>query len=248
MEKKVEVIGLGLIVIIIFFVCVISVAASDRKGPKITYDKNKEIVYTQGEGNDVLLSDVKAVDKRDGDVSDSLIVVSKIVNDDGTAKITYAAKDENNNITQVSRIVTYVGNGEDESKDNNVGQDETQESSTPEESSSKEDTKGNNSESDPTGEIDKTKADETGIPVIKITQTEVTISAGQGFSAMDALGYVKDTYDNSGDVSRRIHIKGVADSYEPGDYDIVFTVSDTDGNVSEAVTLTLHVTENTSQE
>lgn len=234
MEKKTGVIGLGIAVIVIVVVCIILVATSDKKGPQITYDENNEIVYKQGDDDKVLLEDVVAIDKNDGNVSDSLIVVGKIINDDGTAKITYMAKDRSNNITQVSRVVKYIKIEEDD-KEQSVSEESKEEDLNESEENETKD------ESNPTGEIDKKKADETGIPVIKIVQTELSISAGEKFSSMDALGYVKETYDNSGDVSRRIHITGVEDNYEPGDYNIVFTVSDTEGNISEPVTLILHV-------
>lgn len=255
MDRKLEVIALGMIVLVLFFTCIILGIASDKKGPEITFDKNKEIVYMQGGSDDVLMEDVKAVDKRDGDVSDSIIVVNKVYSGDGTARITYAAKDKHNNVTKIDRVIKYVPAENDnvENGDNTEQlpgesglQPDDQNGNTGtagEEGQSAEPTQPevNNSADYPTADIDVAAANATGIPVIKITQTELTITEKQGFSSTQALSYVKATYDNSGDVSRRIHIEGVQDSYKEGDYSIVYTVSDTEGHVSEPVTLILHV-------
>lgn len=246
MERKTEFIGIASIIAIVFFVCFIMMIATDRKGPNISYDENKKIVYTQGEENDVLLEDVRAVDKRDGDVSDSLIVASKIPNSNGTMKVIYAAKDEHNNISQISRIVEYIKTETDDKPTEELNNGESNEENTNEATGEDGVAEENETQSEYTADIDKEKANETGIPVIRITKTEVTITEEETFTGMQALAYVKETYDNSGDVSRRIHIKGTEDKYAPGDYDIVYTVSDTSGNVSEPVILKLHVTKKDS--
>ncbi len=254
MYRRIEIIALVLIVAVLFLTCIFTIALSDNKGPEITYDKSRDVVYSQNDDTDKLLEDVKAVDKRDGDVSDSLIVAGKVINGDGTAKITYAAKDKHNNVSKVTRIVKYIGaedslgenngesvmNTEESSSESNSADTSTESKESQPETTSQHIT-GNNSSSDPTADIDEAAANATGIPVIKITQKDVTITEGQKFGESEALGYVKRTYDNSGDVSRRIRIDGTASSYKPGDYQIVYKVSDIDGNLSEPVTLTLHV-------
>ena len=116
--------------------------------------------------------------------------------------------------------------------------DASNEASTNESTSENQTTNTTVEDSGPTGEIDKAAADATGIPVIKLKTAETTIKAGQRF---DEISFVRETYDNSGDVSRRIRITGDYNVSVPGDYHINYLVSDTEGNVSAPAPFTLHV-------
>lgn len=237
MNNKIIVGIIGGIVGIILLFCIYELAISDKTGPVITYD-NEEITYTQGQDDSVLLEGVTAKDKRDGNVTDSLFVYQKIVLGNGdTMKIIYAAMDSKKNISiNDDRVVKYVATEEDSNDDKKDDADDenkesSQESTTPTETTSA-------GPNDPTGQIDKTAADASGIPVIKLNSTEATITVGQFF---DVISYVRETYDNSGDVSRRIRVDGVYDIAVPGDYKLNYLVSDTEGNVSEAAPFTLHI-------
>lgn len=89
----------------------------DKEGPIISVGSTN-VTYTEGQDRDVLLEGVSAYDKKDGDVTDSLIVESVIVVSDGKkAKIVYAAKDSSNNITKSSKIVNYIKNSGSSSVD-----------------------------------------------------------------------------------------------------------------------------------
>ncbi len=238
----------GSVILVVVGIGAIKFATSDRKGPVITYS-DKELTYTEGDSNDVLLEDVTAIDAKDGDVSDTLMVANKIVIGNGEyMEVVYAAKDSKNNITTTKnnkRRVKYVQTGANANKTTNSG-DENQSSEqadTSTDANSNESTSENQTTStvvdnNPTGEIDKAAADASGIPVIKLKTTETTIKVGEGF---DEISFVRETYDNSGDVSRRIRITGNYDIGVPGDYQINYLVSDTEGNVSEPAPFTLHV-------
>lgn len=248
MENK-KILGIvGSVIVVVIGIGVIKYATSDRKGPVITYSGN-ELTYTEGQPNDVLLEDVTAIDDKDGDVSDTLMVANKIVVGNGEyMEVVYAAKDSKNNITTTKnnkRRVKYVQTGANANKATNSG-DENQSSEqadTSKDANSSESTSENQTTStvvdnNPTGEIDKAAADASGIPVIKLKTTETTIKVGEGF---DEISFVRETYDNSSDVSRRIRITGNYDIGVPGDYQINYLVSDTEGNVSEPAPFTLHV-------
>lgn len=95
--------GAALICLIVF-----AFAASDRVGPVITYSGDT-MLYREGDDKQMLLMGVSAMDERDGDVSASLIVENIIpLSDDGSARVIYAARDKHNNISKVSRLISYV--------------------------------------------------------------------------------------------------------------------------------------------
>lgn len=79
----------------------------DRRGPEITMDKEK-IKVSCSAGQEELLEGVEAVDDKDGDVSDSLLVesISNFVKA-GRREITIAAFDSSNNVTKATRTVVY---------------------------------------------------------------------------------------------------------------------------------------------
>lgn len=75
---------------------------SDRRGPEIIYGSDS--IRYDGINTQLLLTDVTAIDERDGDVSDSLRVKAVLQTDDEII-ITYLAKDGSNNITESSRHI-----------------------------------------------------------------------------------------------------------------------------------------------
>lgn len=78
--------------------------AQDRKAPEITFSMTP--VYYEGDDDSVLLTGITAVDNKDGDVSDSLIVDHIIDSDDGSSvTVYYSAKDSSNNVSKASRTI-----------------------------------------------------------------------------------------------------------------------------------------------
>ena len=80
---------------------------TDSSGPVISGGGDK-IEVSIHDGEDVLLQGITASDKKDGDVTDSLLVES-ISNfyDDHTRTVTYAAFDSDNHISKVEREISY---------------------------------------------------------------------------------------------------------------------------------------------
>lgn len=79
----------------------------DRKGPEITIAESKKNSYTSDMTTEDLLEGVKAVDKRDGDVSASLTVENVYPNEKGDeVTVVYVAKDNSNNVTKVTYHMT----------------------------------------------------------------------------------------------------------------------------------------------
>lgn len=241
MDNKVKAIGIGGIVVMIVLLSLMISLFSDKEGPEIQINESVEIVYHEGEDKSVLLKGVTANDLRDGDVSKSVIVDSVII-DGNIIKVRYAVKDSKNNITVSDkyREIKYVPLMKDENEVNTEGEDDNN-------SDMENDSNSENDDNEVIPneiiieEINKEIADKSGIPVITLIKREVSINEGESFSDIEALEYVKETYDNSGDVSRRIRVTGNEGELVEGDYEIKYTVSDTDGNVSEPAILILHV-------
>lgn len=88
--------------------CIREKMLTDSSGPVISLDQS-EIQVSIHDGDEVLLQGITAEDKKDGDVTDSLIV-EKISGfyDDGKRTVTYAAFDSDNHISKVQRELTYT--------------------------------------------------------------------------------------------------------------------------------------------
>lgn len=80
----------------------------DSSGPVFSGGQ-EELKVSIYDGDDVLLKGVTASDKKDGDVTDS-ILVEKLSNFYGEGKrlVTYAAFDSDNHITEMEREITYT--------------------------------------------------------------------------------------------------------------------------------------------
>lgn len=109
--KKFRNIWLGAVVLMILLFMgyrFYEIRKTDSSGPVISGGKDKIEVSIYDE-EEVLLQGITATDKKDGDVTDSLIV-EKISNfyDDGTRTVTYAAFDSDNHISKVEREIFYT--------------------------------------------------------------------------------------------------------------------------------------------
>ena len=108
MEAKKIVAVVGAIDVVLLVVCLVLYLGKDRKGPEIFFDEERQIEYTEGMDEALLLEGVTAVDEKDGDVSDSLLV-EKVAGTNGKEVIvTYVARDGANNVGKASRAFTVV--------------------------------------------------------------------------------------------------------------------------------------------
>lgn len=104
-------IWLGIVIFIaVIFVGyrILAMMRTDSSGPTISGGQD-QLEVSIHDGDDVILQGITATDKKDGDVTESLIV-EKISNfyDDNKRTVTYAAFDSDNHITKVEREITYV--------------------------------------------------------------------------------------------------------------------------------------------
>ena len=82
-------------------------AGRDVLPPVINFPEGT-VSYTQGDDPQNLLSGVTALDDKDGDVTDSIIVSSISVTGDGSAIAVYNAKDSSNNVAMSVRSVQFI--------------------------------------------------------------------------------------------------------------------------------------------
>lgn len=80
---------------------------SDKNAPEISMEENEITISTQ-DGLETVLSGISAYDKKDGDVTESLVVegISNFA-EDGCREATIAAFDEQGNVKKVTRKVRY---------------------------------------------------------------------------------------------------------------------------------------------
>ena len=242
-------ITLTVIAVVLTVLSVLTVIFTDSKGPKITVEQ-KSITYVNGDDKASLLDGVSAYDAVDGDVTVSLIVKDiTVLNSGDTAKVTYAARDNNNNISEAYRIVTYVDSSEyysepddeamfQEAVEEEVIQEEetsenteTQETEEPTEEATEEpqeEEKPEEPEKPQPKATDNKPEDKT--PKITLKQKTVNINVGQTFNPSD---YIKSKENASS-----IAIDGAINVMAPGTYPLTFKVTGPDGKTaSETLTV-----------
>ena len=94
--------------IILIVTCVVLLLGRDRKAPVISFSEN-DLIYYSGIDNEKLLLGVAAMDAKNGDVSDR-IVVEKIVQNknEDRAVVYYAVTDLDGNVAKASRVFGAV--------------------------------------------------------------------------------------------------------------------------------------------
>lgn len=213
--------------------------AEDDEPPKIEI-QDQELTYSEGDDWDVLLQGVTASDKRDGDVTDSLLVENVYpVPEAGVATVVYVARDDSNNIAKASRTVTYgTGDGTAAAADGAAADaaETTETASAPEPTATPEATP----EPTPTEEPEEDLPE--GSPRITLTTDEDTVEAGSSVNRIEYVESIEDDEDDENDLWRSIQIAGdELDTDTPGTYELIYYVIDSDGNQSNEARLTITV-------
>lgn len=285
--------------IILITVCVVLLLNKDRKPPVISFSGN-DLIYYSGIDNEKLLQGVGAVDAKDGDVTDR-IVVEKIVQNknENRAVVYYAVTDLDGNAAKASRVFGAVnestGNAmkdigmagfdgdmdealsnetegmtpeidENEEMQENVGDmqgeegEDTQAESSPSMSPSpsasptpdaEEQRRKEQEEADRQAEEeqrqqeeDRRKAEEeaakAGNPKIILKNTTVNTTAGQLPAWIDVIGSFQDDKDGYETLFKNLKASKY-DVNAKGEHAVTLTTTDSDGNVSDPVTVTVHV-------
>lgn len=112
MEKKIVII-LCVLDVILLGLSIFLYVGEDRTPPVIAFSGDAP-VYREGMDEAELLEGVSAMDDRDGDVTDSLLVEKISGTGEGTVIVTYAARDGANNVEKVSRTLEARGGADRE--------------------------------------------------------------------------------------------------------------------------------------
>lgn len=225
--------------LLILLITAVVILKGDGTGPSITIPSGIE--YHKGMSDSELLNGVTAEDNKDGDVSDTLIVESVIILSSGdSVKITYAAKDKHNNITQKSIILPYKAPAEEPTKSPEKPADNKE--------SSKE--AGNETphaqEETTTGYPEETTPVQTespDAPVLYLTKIEDWIKKGSQVNWIKYVSDITDDKDERNALFQSIMIDNYPDMNTVGDYDMQFYCKDSDGNFSPKITLHIHITD-----
>lgn len=196
---------------ILLLVAVVGIKSKDRVAPVINIESETEMVFHEGDSDEVLLENVTAMDEKDGDVTESLRVSEIYVTDEEEAVVVYVAKDKANNIGKLKKKITY--------------QKASQEIDLPEESQMTDNT-----------EEEKNSLSE---PKVIMIQQEATLQVGDEFNILRYIQGAVDGEGN--DISTNMHLEGTYDTTKPGIYPLEIYVIDSNGvrSVSEEFLLTV---------
>ena len=244
MEKKQGVI-IALLAVCVFFSVIIAAMylTSDRTAPVITVDESKVSPYSAEQGEEVLKSYAKAVDAKDGDVSSSIVIENIYVMPDMTrAKVIFAARDHNNNVSKYSYMIAYEASQEEIEAKEQLTQAETTTAAEAETTTAADSSKNTSK----TTEAEKTTAESeaettVGGPKLVLSETEATVEAGNSFNVMKYISSITDDKDTEDTLSRRIIVNGTYSTSKSGTYTLDVYCTDSDLNESNHVAFTLNV-------
>ena len=241
MKKKIVIIVISVIIVLLVTAAVIVISSEDRTAPiiTITIPLGHDITYSSGEDKEKLTQYAKAVDDKDGDVSDSIKIEDVYPSSDlSSVNIIYVARDKSNNIAKVSQVFKYIASQEEIDNRAKLNQKSTSETSAANVAvtnvttiTSQESTKGSTAVS--------------AKPVLSLIQSEVTITQGDIFNVVQYIKDITDDKDNRSALFTRIIVSGYdvskADTSKVGDFLMNIYCTDTDGNLSNTENFTLHV-------
>lgn len=243
MEAKKIVVVVGAIDVVLLVVCLVLYLGKDRRGPEIFFDEEKQIEYAEGMDEALLLEGVTAVDEKDGDVSDSLLV-EKVAGTNGKEVIvTYVARDGANNVGKASRTFTVVGSYdggdilpvEEETFETGdmpgtEGYTETETESNEESGQDENQGEGNN-EGEPAGPN----------PVLVLNVDMIETKKGVAPNWNEVIETMSDDKDDYNTLYNNLKLEGQVKLNEAGEYPVTLYTVDSDGNRSETRELVVKV-------
>ena len=249
MEAKKIVAVVGAIDVVLLVVCLVLYIGKDRKGPEIFFDEDKQIEYTEGMDEALLLEGVTAVDEKDGDVSDSLLV-EKVAGTNGKEVIvTYVARDGANNVGKASRAFTVVGSYgggdilpvEEETFETGdmpgtEGTAETETESNEEGSPGEEEGQDENQ-----GEGDNEGEPVGPNPVLVLNADMIETKKGVAPNWNEVIETMSDDKDDYNTLYNNLKLEGQVKLNEEGEYPVTLYTVDTDGNKSKISNLVVRV-------
>ncbi len=234
---------IGSLLIMVSIVCVavliIGSLGKDKNVPAISFSEDVSVSYKEGEPKSRLLEDVTAYDQEDGDISDSLVIESVYDFKNGKAKVIYAARDASGNIVKAERIVNYTAAEPAGATQAAIEADPSGGEAGSDEENGPDQENGPNEENDPDEEL----VPDGEKPALRLTEDKVVVKKGSTFNKLSYVDEIVDDKDDRAQLFRRISIKGDVKMNQPGTYELVYRVTDSDGNLSEDKVLTVEVQE-----
>ena len=255
--RKLYLVGVAVVGILLAAGAVWVVVTQDREGPVITIDETQQITWQADMEKTKLLQGVTAVDDKDGDVTDTLIVESIKPQPTGDeAVVTYVAKDSSHNVTKATRKVTYSASDEDTyggAEPQAEGQPEAADQ-TQEDAENGDTAQGQAAETDAAAQTPEELEQQAqaqrdaaiaalspGAPRFYLKQHYVTISVGEEFNKLSWVEDITDDKDDRSRLFRDIRVEGDVNRNEPGTYELAYYAADSDGNRSNREILTVTV-------
>lgn len=228
---------LAILCIVLSGITYFAVGKKDTSAPEIVFERKS--IYYDGEDTSTLLDGVSALDDRDGDVTDSIIITSIYQTSEKTGIVIYAAKDQANNVTTLGRGFFYEGYdmtqilGLPEAEPSNPGEAEPADISGTEITDSDAEETGEIPESGRMTDEDYERIKEQnlaqGIPFIKLLEYEAAIERGSSFNI---YRYIEEAVDDVDTIRTMLRVRGNVDTTVPGVYEVTVFAKDSDGNES----------------
>lgn len=211
--------------------CLYLVMNRDKTPPVISI-ADDGFIYNQSMSRTDLLAGVTAQDDRDGDVTDQIVVEQVTVSEDGaTASITYAVTDNSKNVAKKVREVPCSDEVTQQTAEESV--QEEQETETTTETT-------DNTEADVQDEETEPQTNPEA-PVITLTDEEITVEKNSSFAVLKYVKKITDDKDTQKRLYNNIEVKGHVDISTSGEYDLIYFVTDSDGNRSNEAELKVTV-------
>lgn len=246
----------GIACIMLFAISIGLYLKGDHKAPVIQFN-DADIVYTEGEDTKDLLTNLRAEDNHDGDVTDRVFVVSVTPNNDKSkAVVLYGVSDKAKNAATAARTVTYqVSGGETAAtpdttgaKDHQPGDDSENNSAQTANQTSDDDHSNQTQNSEqqentqaPSDGAVRSESTNAAAPTVTLSSSRVEIKTGSRFNPVGVITSISDDKDDQNSLFRRVSVSGEYDVKKAGTYPIQITVTDSDGNTSAPVSFQLVV-------
>ena len=195
---------------------------TDKDKPQILFGQ-EELVCQPDAGEDVLLADVTATDKKDGDVTASLLIEGIYPDEGGqTATVIYVAKDEANNITKAKRTIRYGEPGSTESQPPVPAEEPAPQPEVKEEQPGQTETAETKEKTETAEQTEKEEQLPPENPKITLTESTVVIKAGEGLDRLSYVDEIVDDKDERSSLFQNIQIKSKdLDVNKAGTYEVV---------------------------
>ncbi len=245
---------------IMIFLCVILAGATlyiegqeDHTGPEIIDDGSVDLIYSPDMSETELLEGISAIDDKDGDVSDTLTVESVYEIDDSSVVVSYAAKDNDNNITKYKRTLKAENTKEDEEDEDSPAKDEGSSEETSENTEDKAEQSGEETAETAASPTEAPKQDEAETlrqeqealadampsqnPRIYLTEYLVKIPVGSSWNPLDHVSEIEDDQDDMYALWRKIQVVDNVNPSAAGTYECTYNVVDSQNNDSNHATI-----------